>query len=93
MTADRFKLTCNCKLNNETVIQAGTLVRLLQIVGTKALIQVPSSEGIQEIVDPQDLRLYGPPMWCYDTDYELEQLDVESGNVPDQDEDFEIYSS
>lgn len=91
MTADRFKLTRNCKLNDETTIQAGTVVRLLQVVGTRALIQIPSGGGVQKIVDPQDLQLYGPPMWCYDTEYELDEVDL--NEVSEEKEDFEIYSS
>lgn len=88
--AERFKLACNCKLNETTIVMAGTPVKLLQIIGTKALIQIPGADT-QKIVDPQDLLLYSAPIWYYDMQYELEEVDLyNSGQIP-FDENFEEF--
>lgn len=89
-SAERFKLACNCKLNETTTIVAGTPVKLLQVIGAKALIQIPGA-GEQKIVDPQDLLLFGVPMWCYDMQYKLEEVDLYDNRQASPDENTEEF--
>jgi hypothetical protein len=74
---ERFRLARNCKLNETETISAGTPVRILQAIGAKVLVQIPSTGGeIQKFVNPEDLQFFGAPVWCYDMSYTLNEIDL-----------------
>lgn len=90
-SAEKFKLAHNCKLNNEIIIQAGTPIKVLQAFGSRVLIEIPEKDYIQKFVEPEDLKFLDTPMWCYDMNYDLDEIDLHENGESENSEEFERH--